>query len=273
MHNIFIAADIEGTSGYVRWPEQPPEDAWHREQMTAEVNAAVEGALAGGAQEIVVSDIHWTKQNILPDRLNPSASLIRGSGRKLLWMDGVEKSQLVFLIGFHARAGKMNATLPHTLDTRITRMTINGKEAGEIFLSAVIAGFFGVPVGMVSGDRAAVEEAGEFLSAVERVPVKEAIGSGAALCLNPARARARIKRAAENAVRRALGGSFAPYRMTEPATLTMEFTWPAYADAMSLVPGVLRSGGREITCVGKWPELLRAISLFVNWVKEISGIY
>lgn len=270
---VLIAADIEGTSAYVKWPLQPPEEAWHRKQMTAEVNAAIEGALAAGVKEVIVSDIHWTKQNILPDLLNPCATLIRGSGRKLLSMDGVKNAQLVFLIGFHACAGRTNAILPHTLDTRIVRMKINGREAGEIFLTAAIAGYFGVPLGMVAGDRAAVDEAGEFFPAVEKVTVKEGIGSSAAVCLHPAKSLTEIRCAAERAVERAMNGEFSPYRLPDLVTLEIEFIWPDYAGVLSLIPGVLRSGGREITYVGRWPDIIRIVSLFVNWVKEIPGIF
>ena len=61
MFTVFIAADIEGITGYVDWPEKPPEELWFREQMTAEVNASIEGALDAGADKIIVSDIHWRK--------------------------------------------------------------------------------------------------------------------------------------------------------------------------------------------------------------------
>lgn len=269
---VFIAADIEGTCGYVSWPAQPPEEFWHREQMTAEVNAAVEGALSGGATGFVVSDIHWTKQNIMPERLSQNAILIRGAGRKLMWMDGVEKTNLVFLIGFHARAGSPRAILPHTISPRVTRLVINGREVGEIFISAACAGAFEVPVGMITGDKAAVNESEELIPGVEKVAVKEGIGPGAAFCQHPAKALAAIRKAAGRAVRRAVNGEFSPYRVAVPVTMTMEFTWPAYADALCLVPGVLRSGDREITFVGSWLDVMRILSLFAGWIKEIPGM-
>ena len=137
MFTVFIAADIEGITGYVDWPEKPPEELWFREQMTAEVNAAIEGALDAGADRIIVSDIHWRKQNIIPDKLLGNASLIRGSKRKLIWMDLVERSNLVFLIGFHSGSGG-DAVLP-ILWIKGYELKINGQNVDESLLSAITA--------------------------------------------------------------------------------------------------------------------------------------
>jgi D-amino peptidase len=271
--SVFIAADIEGTTGYVNWPDQPPEAPRAQEQMTAEVNAAIEGAREGGAHEIIVSDIHWTKQNINAGALSGGASLIRGSRRKRLWMDFVERCDLVLLIGFHSRFGMADAVLPHTMDPRILKLKINGQDAGEALISALTAGCFGVPVGMAAGDRAFIEESKTFLPLIETVAVKEARGNFAALNLHPARSAELIRAAARAAVEKGLQGVFKPLRFKEPVRLDLELIWPGYADALNLVPGVQRRGGREISFTGGWLEALELISLFVNWIRVVPGIF
>jgi len=271
-YTVFIAADIEGVTDYVSWPDKPPEDHWLREQMTAEVNAAIEGALEGGAEAVIVSDIHCKKQNIIPDKLVGRASLIRGSKRKLMWMDFVERSNLAFLIGFHTGCGKGDAVLPHTMDTRITSLKINGLVAGEALISAITAGCFGIPVGLATGDRAFINEINSFLPDVEKVVVKEAMGNCAALNIHPETALKKIKKAAKVATQRALDGDFQPYRCTLPVEIIIEVIWPAYADALSLIPGIKRTGGREVSFTGDWFEAMGIISLFVNWIGDIPGL-
>jgi len=270
---VFIAADIEGTTGYVNWPGQPPEDFRSKEQLTAEVNAAIEGAQEGGAQEIIVSDIHWTKQNISAGELSGRASLIRGTKRKLMWMDFVERCNLVLLIGFHAGFGLAEAVLPHTMDPRIVKLKINGYDANEALISALTAGCFGVPVGMASGDRAFINEVQRFLPLIETVTVKEARGNFAALNLHPERSTEKIKYAAKTAVEKGIKGAFKPLRFNEPVEINLELVWPGYADALSLVPGVERRAGREISFAGNWLDAVKIISLFVNWIRVIPGIF
>jgi D-amino peptidase len=263
---IFIAADIEGITDYVDWPENPPEEFWFREQMTAEVNAAIEGALDAGADSIIVSDIHWRKQNIIPDKLLGCASLIRGSKRKLMWMDFVERSNFVFLIGFHSGFGPADAVLPHTIDTRITGLKINGQNVDEAYISAATAGYFGVPVGLATGDMAFVKELKRLLPDVETVAVKEAVGNCAALNLHPKISLEEIKKAAKVAVQKGISGGFKPYRPGNLLEMAIEVSWPSYADALSLVPGVVRTSGTGVSYTGDWLNALGILSLFVNWI-------
>lgn len=272
LYTVFIAADMEGITGYVNWPEKPPEDSWFREQMTAEVNAAIEGSLAGGAGDVIVSDIHWRKQNIIPDKMSGNARLIRGSKRRLMWMDMVERCNMVILIGFHAGSGSAGAVLPHTIDTRIVRLTINDMVAGEAMLSALAAGYYEVPVGMVTGDRACINETRLFLPDVKTVVVKEAIGNCAALGIHPVLAVEKIRVAAMEATKRGLEGGFKPFQTREPVDIVMEFSWPVYAEALSLVPGVTRTGGRMVSYRGGWLDAVGIISLFINWVENMPGL-
>ncbi|NLI11548.1 M55 family metallopeptidase [Pelotomaculum propionicicum] len=268
MFKIFIAADIEGTSGYVDWPEKQPEEVLRRDEMIAEVNAAITGALAGGATDIVVSDIHMLKQNIVHSQLLGKASLISGTKKRLMWMDTVQECDLVFLIGFHARCGTAGAVLPHTMNMGITGLRLNGIDAGEAFISAACAGHFGVPLGMASGDRAFVDEIKTLIPGLETVVVKEALGSCAAYNFHPATSAAKITEAAMTAATRGLKGEFKPFCLPEPVEMLLEVTWPGYAEALSLIPGVRRNGGREVLYKGTFLEVMNVISLFVNWIEK-----
>jgi D-amino peptidase len=263
---VFIAADIEGITGYVDWPEKPPEELWFREQMTAEVNASIEGALDAGADKIIVSDIHWRKQNIIPDKLLGNSSLIRGSKRKLMWMDLVERSNIVFLIGFHSGFGPGDAVLPHTMDTRITELKINGQNADEALLSAATAGYFGVPVGLATGDLAFVKGIKKVLPDIETVAVKEAVCASAALNLHPKISLQKIKKAAKLAVQKGANDVLKPYTPGKSVEMNLELSWPSYADALSLIPGVIRTSGTGVSYSGKWLDIMGILSLFVNWV-------
>jgi len=265
---VFMAADIEGITGYVDWPEEPPEDLWFREQMTAEVNAAIEGALDAGADKIIVSDIHWRKQNIIPDKLLGDASLIRGTKRNLMWMDLVERSNLVFLIGFHSGFGAGDAILPHTMDTRITGLKINGRNADEALLSAATAGYFGVPVGMATGDLSFIKGLKQFLPDIETVAVKEAVGAFAALNLHPRTSLEEIRKAAKSAVQKGTNGGFKPFFPGNRIEMNLDLNWPSYAAALSLIPGVSRTSGTGVSYTGEWLDILGILSLFVNWVSS-----
>ena len=268
---VFLAADMEGTVGYVAWPRPaaagtpPPEPAERREQLLREVNAAIDGAMAGGAARVIVSDAHWSKKNLDPAALAGGAGLVRGGPRPYLWMTGVEKADLVFLVGFHAAAGTGGAVLPHTIDPRVHGLYINGQEAGEALLSTLAAGYHGVPVALVSGDQALVDEVRTFLPQVAAVAVKEAVLSGCALGLHPEEAASRLAAAARAAVGRAR--ELPVLRPREPVDLEMILSEPHWCDALRLFPDVTAKGGRTIACRAAWPRIMALLSLFAGWIR------
>ncbi|HUW63938.1 MAG TPA: M55 family metallopeptidase [Spirochaetia bacterium] len=262
---VFVAADMEGTVGYVNWPAQPPEPADRRAQLLAEVNAAIEGAIAGGAGQIIVSDSHWSKENLEHALLGGGASLIRGGPRPYLWMTGVEKADMVFLVGFHAASGTSGAVLPHTIDRRIRSLRLNGENAGEALLSTLAAGYHGVPVGLVTGDQALVTEVQAFLPGVTGVAVKEAVMERSAVNVHPAAAGRHITNAARQAVERA--GELTVLRPREPVDLDMELNEPHWQQALALVPGVRATGGCTVNYRAAWPRIMALLSLFAGWIR------
>jgi D-amino peptidase len=248
---IFISADMEGICGIVAAQQTDPNDkeyARGQKLMTAEVSAVIAGAAAGGATEIVVNDSHASMRNLLIEELHPAARLITGSPKPLSMMQGINRSfQAVMLVGYHAQAGTGDAILDHTWSGRIARAAINGLSLGETGLNAALAGYFGAPVCLVTGDRAVTEEAKQLLRDIQVVAVKEAFGRTAAQCLSLQEAYQQLGQAAQ----RALGALPAPFVLPRnqqlPAyRLSIEFARSSGADMAELIPGSQRTGARTV---------------------------
>ncbi len=239
---VYISCDMEGISGVVAGQQTGANgEEYKRAQklMTGELNAAIKGALAGGATEVLVNDSHGSMRNILIEELNPKAQLISGSPKPLSMMQGIDDSfDAVFFVGYHAQAGTAYSVLDHTYTGIVYQVSLNGRPMGETGLNAALAGYFEVPVTLVTGDKLLVEEATALLGAVEGVAVKESYGRYAAKCLVPEAVHDLIRQAAK----RALPGQRRPFTIEPPITLAVDFTSSAHLDMAELIPGSRRSG-------------------------------
>jgi len=255
---VLISADMEGTCGVVSWvqvdppeygstPSSQTEYERARLRMTREVNAAIEGALEAGAEEVIVNDSHDGMRNLIPEELHPACRWISGNDKPLGMMQGVDLEGVgaVLFTGYHAKAGTPNAPLAHTWSGWINDVRINGRSTGEFGINAAVAGHYGVPVVFVSGDRIAVEQTRDWIGEhVVGVAVKEGLSTFAALHLHPEKARELIRQGAEEAVRKAAGAP--PWTWPAGATVEVEFDHQARADQAVLVPGVSRAGERAV---------------------------
>jgi D-amino peptidase len=246
---VFISVDMEGITGIVNWEEvsQSGKDYdYFRRMMSKEANAAVEGAIAAGATEIIVRDAHDSGRNILPDLLNEKAKLIRDwSGGPKGMMEGIDESfSAAIFIGYHAKAGTPNALLEHTSSGTVTDFSINGVSMPEAGYNALIAGSYGVPVVFVAGDKALCDQAKTLFAPLEMVPVKEGIGS-AAVCIHPDVAHARIRTGVEKALRNLKSAK--PYTLEAPYTLVMKLKNEEQIHRGSFYPGARRTGEWELT--------------------------
>ncbi|MCL4425470.1 MAG: M55 family metallopeptidase [Firmicutes bacterium] len=242
---IFISADLEGVSGVVHSEQTSRDGKEHqraRQLMTGEVNAAIEGALHGGATEVVVNDSHGTMRNLIPEDLHAAAQLITGSPKQLSMMEGIDDTfNAVFFVGYHARMTSPGV-LSHTYFGRVVyRLKLNGIEVGETGLNAAIAGHYNVPVVLVTGDNVVVQEAQSLLGPIQGVVVKTALTRYAARGLHPTRAREAISRGAGEALK--IIGSIPPYRLVRPIEIELKFINSGMADVAELVPGVRRLDG------------------------------
>ncbi|AZR73270.1 peptidase M55 [Anoxybacter fermentans] len=246
---ILISADMEGITGIVSVDQvsQKGEDYERaRLLMTREVNAAIRGALAGGATEVIVNDSHAAMRNIILEELHPEAQLITGSPKPLSMMQGIDETvDAVFFIGYHARKGTANAILDHTYSGRcVAEYTVNGMKLGETGQNALIAGAYGVPVVLVTGDTQVTREARELLGNIETVAVKDSITRYSAKTLHPEKAHTLIEEAAKKAVQRI--GEIKPFTLEGPYTIEIELMCTSMADMAELIPGVERIAPRVV---------------------------
>jgi D-amino peptidase len=250
---IFISVDMEGISGVVHSDQVSagtPEYAAARKWMAQDVNAAVEGAFEAGATEVVVNDSHGSMRNIDPDDLYPQAILISGTPKPLSMMQGIDPSfAACIFIGYHAKAGTENAILDHTISGSVVRsIKVNRVEMPELGLNAAIAGSYGVPVILLSGDAAVCRQASEILGKdVVTVQVKEAIGRLAAKLVPMPEARRLIK----EGVKAALGklDRVKPFKPVAPYNFELGYHVSAQADMGAMIPGVKRMDARTLSFV------------------------
>ncbi|WP_255169359.1 M55 family metallopeptidase [Natrononativus amylolyticus] len=246
---VFISADMEGVSG-IAAPEDvskgEPEYGRGTELMAADVNAAIDGALESGADEILVNDSHSTMRNLEAGALREEARLIRGGSKPRSMMQGLTADHdVAFFVGYHAMAGTPGAVLNHTYYAHeLVSLHVDGREVGELGYNAALARALGVPVGLVTGDDKTALEAEAELEDVETAVVKEGVYRFAADCLPLEAARREIREAAATAVERARSGDFD--QPDRPQSATVEAAWATtnLARAAARADGVERSDGR-----------------------------
>lgn len=250
MARIFICADIEGVAGVVNREETLITGSdWSRarERMTMEVLAAIDGARTAGATGFVVADSHGTATNIIPEMLPDDAELVRGTPRPLMMMEGVDHGPFTcaFLLGHHAGIGQLRGGLAHSFSSRlISTLRVNGSDLPECALNAAIAGQFGTPATLITGDDACIEEAIQWLGPIETVTTKRSIGYFAASGRPPARIQDDIRAAAARAVVRA---NETPLLML-PGPLMVDLTlkWPLMAEMLAYLPIFQRTGALSV---------------------------
>jgi D-amino peptidase len=218
-----------------------------RKWMTGDVNAVVEGLFEAGASEIVVNDSHGGMRNILASDLDPRVSLITGSPKPLSMMQGIDESfDACIFIGYHAKAGTASSVLDHTISGSTVRsIKINNLELPELGINAAIAGAFGVPVIMLSGDHETCTQAKSILGGeVVTVAVKEGLGRNASKLLPQEEARKRLREGAREAFLKK--GKIASFSLKPPYTFELDFHTSNQAEMPSLIPQVKRTGARSV---------------------------
>src|SRR5579863_1930909 len=194
---VFISFDMEGVAGIVDWAQcGPPGHAYEegRALLLGEVNAAIDGALAGGATEVVCNDSHGAMNNLNPLDLHGRAAYIAGRHKPRYMMEGLDASfDAVFFIGYHGSISGEPSVLSHTYNPSVvSRVSLNGAECGESGINALVALGHGVPIALITGDQVALAEAEPFAPGAEQALVKESITRFAAVQLHPERAREKI---------------------------------------------------------------------------------
>jgi D-amino peptidase len=277
---VLISADAEGVTGITSTNELlfgRPHYEFMRSMMTDDVNAAVEGAFAGGATSVVVNDAHWTMTNILIERLDPRAELIKGFHKHLCMVEGAQEADAVFFLGYHCRTGDSDGVGNETiLGREIVDIRMNGQAVGESEINAAVCGHFGVPVVFASGDDLYEKELRQTLPDVEFGLTKYALDRWVARCLAPEKSHANIRTAAQRAVERAKAGEFTPYRVDGPVSLSVTFSSTAEALMAALIPGSVRETARTVTytsdnAVDAWKGFFAVLLLGWSATDEVYG--
>ena len=245
---ILIATDMEGITGVVNWDQVTPGHSEYprfRRLMTADVNAAIRGAFAGGASEITVADGHWFGTNILLEELDPRVKLNASTSSPFSMMQGIDNSfDGVIFVGYHARHGSVNGICDHTWSSAsVADLWLNDILVGEFGLNGALAGYYGVPVIMVTGDQTACAQTVELLGEMETAIVKKATGRFSAECLHPDESQKIIseagKRALENLRKRNIPE---PFIVKTPVVVRVGFRASDMADRAQRMPGSIRDG-------------------------------
>jgi D-amino peptidase len=246
---VFISVDMEGITGVVQ-PAQLGPDGFEyqraREWMTGEVNAAIAGIRQGGPADVVVCDSHGNGQSVLIEKLPDDVRLVRGFPRPLEMMQGIDDTfTAAMFIGYHGSEWAAGAVRGHTISSaRLLGIRLNGMEVSEGIYNAALAGQFGIPIALVSGDRLAVQQLQKVVPAAEGVVVKEPYGYHSAMSVTPARGQAMIREAAARAMGKL--ASLSPYRVTAPIALDVGFKLTIDAERAAFVPGLTRSDAHNV---------------------------
>jgi D-amino peptidase len=272
--SVYISADMEGLTGVVTSAQLGPsgfEYGRFREVMTDEVLTAIEAARAMGATRILVSDSHGNGQNLLIDRMPDDVEVVRSWPRPLMMVQGVQDGfDAALFIGYHAATTNPRGVRAHTMSSaNLTAVRLNGTPMSEAGINAAIAGHFGVPVVMISGDDAVVEATRDLLGDVEGAVVKRSLGFHSARTLTPAAGRERIG----EAVRRALArlDDFEPYRIEGPVELDISFKNYMPAEIMAYLPNVERVDAHTVRFVGRdMPEVSRFLEFALSYSASVT---
>lgn len=244
---VFISADVEGVAGVASWSQIiPGEDdyASGRHLMAGEVNAAIEGAMNGGADFVVVNDAHARMTNLLPEEIDQRARLVLGHYKPLYMLQGMDDSfDAAFFIGYHGAIGEPEAILSHTYNPRaIWEAKVDGRVVGEIGLNALVCEYFGVPVRLVTGDAVTALEARETFPGVHIAEVKRAFSRYSAESLSPRDARDLIRREAELC----LGALPTMEPIRRPVSVELTFLIADMASMAEWIRGVERLAPRTV---------------------------
>jgi D-amino peptidase len=247
--SIFIISDAEGVTGVCHQDQTNPKGTDMPKLLTGEVNAAVEGFLAGGADEVIVWDGHGSADNLSADTIHPKAKLIMGGLPATSTLE--RKYTAIAFIGQHAMANVPNAIMAHSYSSLgIQTMKLNGQPVGEIGVRAAMAGHFGTPTIFLSGDQAAADELKAIVPEAGVAVVKQGLMRNSCETLSAAAGRELIQREARRAM--TLLGKIKPYTVPGPVTLEIEYTTRGSLNPdATKIPNAKVLGDRTIQYFGK----------------------
>jgi D-amino peptidase len=251
---VFVISDMEGIGGIVRGDQTSAGEPLYeegRKLYTQEINAAVRGAKAAGATEIVVMDCHgagkdYSFNSLLPEELDPDCDYVVQEE----WTEYTEFLEhgvdAALFVGMHAMAGTPDGVMNHTIYGRdFLNLFFNGTQVGETGINAALCGNWGCPVLMVTGDTAACREGRALLGdGLTTVEVKQGIGVQSARLVPPVRARELVEAGAKKALSDLK--AVEPYDPGKPCEIKVEYKWTDPASKLRFRAGVELVDSRTI---------------------------
>ncbi|MGH7608425.1 MAG: M55 family metallopeptidase [Candidatus Dormibacteria bacterium] len=264
---MVASCDMEGVAGIADWEQVSPGPAGElgRRLLLAEVNAAIDGALAGGATGFLVNDAHGSMQNLAPQHLHGEAEYCSGRHKPLYMMEGLDPSfGVAFFLGYHGASDGPPSVLSHTYNpAAIMGVSLSGRLVGESGINALVAQQQRVPVALISGDQHTAKQAEAVLPGVEAVVVKESVTRFAARSLHPAVARRLIAQAAKRSLGRL--EALPPPAIPAPVSLRVRLRHADLADLATRVRGVSLLNHLEVEVAGDDPQ-----DVFGNFVAVVQ---
>jgi D-amino peptidase len=272
---VYITADMEGITGLVDAQDVQPAGRDYergRVMMTEDVNAAVRGAFAAGASDVLVNDAHGPGRNLLHGQLDPRARLIKGGGKRMGMLEGLDASfDAALCVGYHSRAGAPGVMSHSFMGHEIEDMWLDDRPVGEIGMVHGTSAALGVPVLMLTGDDAACDEAEKWEGSVATVAVKNVRHRFAAELVPAAAAREMIESAAENAVAGCEGQRREPVRVPDPVTLAVRWQSASVAAHLQGIPGVQARDSRTVETTGHMADLWPLFGIFMRVAGNLTG--
>jgi D-amino peptidase len=247
---LYVSGDMEGVAGVCSWQQVDartphPEYAIFQRSYTREIAAAIAGARAAGAGDVLVNDAHGPMRNLLFDELPDDIRVVFGNRKPLSMVQNAQGFDGAFFIGYHGAIGDADAVLCHTYTPSVVHnVWLSGIRCSEATMNAALLGSFGVPLLLVSGDRTTVEGVQAQMPWVRGAIVKESIGNFAADSLTPGVARQLIQREAQLAIEQRTAAR--PFVIEPPIVLEIELSRVDQADYVAMIPGFERTGPRRI---------------------------
>jgi D-amino peptidase len=268
---LFISVDMEGVVGVVTADQLGPNGFEYqraREWMTGELVAAIEAARKQGVTEFVIADSHGNGENLLIDRLPDDVLVVRSWPRPMGMMQGIDSSfDAAVFLGYHTGTSNPKGVRAHTFSSaKLADVRLNGQSVPEGGVNAAIAGHFGVPVIMVSGGDAAVEQIQSVIGDIEGAVVKWHYSFHSAKTMTPGASYELIGETIKKALQRL--DDFEPLVVSTPVTLDVQFKNYRPSQILAYLPIVERTDSHSIRYIG---EDMVAISKFLQFMNGYNA--
>ena len=273
---IFISCDMEGVAGVVDWSQCRPGSSAYDvgcALMLAEVNATIEGAVAGGADEVVVNDSHGGMFNLDPSRLVRPATYLSGRHKPGYMMEGLDESfDAVMFVGYHGSISGPPSVLSHTYNPEvISAVRLGGRRVGESGINALVCKALDLPIALISGDSVTIEELAWLAPYCLGVETKTSVTRFAAHHLHPEDARERLHAAARRAVERVRAGEVAVPGLEPPYVLEIDLQTADMAELACWVKGVELSAARTVAIESDDPASVFRSFVALTYITRQAG--